>query len=39
MKDSTHIWVEWSVANKLRSIGRKGESYNDVLKRVLKIAK
>ena len=38
MKDITTIVVEKKVRNKLKEIGRKNETYNDVIKRLMKNA-
>ena len=33
------INVEWGTQEKLKEIGKKGESYNDIIKRLMQYAK
>lgn len=39
MKDITTIVVEKAVRDTLKGIGKKGESYNDIIKRLIQYEK
>jgi len=39
MENITTIVIEKTLRDKLKSIGKKGETYNDIIKRLVKYAK